>query len=100
DQSDVIFGIGCSFTETSFGVEMPKGKTIIHGTLAADHINKDIEATVGLVGDAALILDAIIAELDRRNVAARSWAYFADEIASVRAAWLSEWMPKLTSNQN
>ena len=28
DNSDVIFGIGCSFTETSFGVPMPKGKKI------------------------------------------------------------------------
>ena len=31
--SDVIFGIGCSFTSTNFGVAMPKGKTIIHATL-------------------------------------------------------------------
>ena len=32
-EADVIFGIGCSFTETSFGIAMPKGKTIIHSTL-------------------------------------------------------------------
>ncbi len=30
DNADVIFGIGCSFTETAFGVPMPKGKTMIH----------------------------------------------------------------------
>ena len=36
DQSDVILGIGCSFTETNFGVSMPKGKTIIHATLDPD----------------------------------------------------------------
>jgi thiamine pyrophosphate-dependent acetolactate synthase large subunit-like protein len=99
DEADVIFGIGCSFTETSFGVEMPRGKRVIHGTLAADHINKDYEAEVALVGDAALILDAMLAELDRRKVAKRAWTYAADEIARVRAAWLKEWMPKLTSNE-
>src|SRR5690606_30990569 len=97
DQSDVIFGIGCSFTETSFGVAMPRGKRVIHGTLAADHINKDIEAEVALVGDAALILEAMLAELERRGTSPRSWTYVADEIARVRAAWLKEWMPKLTS---
>ena len=51
-EADVIFGIGCSFTETSFGIAMPKGKTIIHSTLDPDHLNKDVEAKIGLVGDA------------------------------------------------
>lgn len=27
--ADVIFGIGCSFTETNFGVTMPKGKSVV-----------------------------------------------------------------------
>ena len=31
--ADVIFGIGCSFTETNFGIAMPKGKTFIHSTV-------------------------------------------------------------------
>ena len=100
DNADVIFGIGCSFTETSFGVEMPVGKRVIHSTLDFAHINKDYECEVAMVGDAALALDAMLAELDARKVAARPWTFFADEIASVRAAWLAEWMPKLTSSDN
>jgi len=56
-EADVIFGIGCSFTETSFAVAMPKGKTIIHSTIDPAHLNKDVEAKVGLVGDAGLVLD-------------------------------------------
>ena len=32
-EADVIFGIGCSFALTGFGVRMPTGKTIIHATL-------------------------------------------------------------------
>ena len=58
-EADVIFGIGCSFTETSFGIAMPKGKTIIHSTLDPNHLNKDVEAKIGLVGDAGLVLDAL-----------------------------------------
>ena len=63
--ADVIFGIGCSFTETSFGVGMPKGKTIIHSTLDPAHLNKDVECKVGLVGDAGLVLDALLEEVGR-----------------------------------
>src|SRR2546426_167288 len=33
--ADVIFGIGCSFATTNYGVAMPKGKVIIHATLDA-----------------------------------------------------------------
>src|SRR3569833_1292782 len=40
-EADVIFGIGCAFTETSFGVAMTKGKTIIHSTLDPAHLSKD-----------------------------------------------------------
>jgi acetolactate synthase-1/2/3 large subunit len=99
DEADLILGVGCSFTETSFGVQMPKGKRVVHATLDADHVNKDCEAEVALIGDAALTLDAVLAELDRRQVPQRSWTAVADEIAPVRAAWLAAWMPRLTSNE-
>jgi len=100
DASDIIFGIGCSFTETAFGVAMPPHKTVIHATLDPDHVNKDYRADVALVGDAGLTLDAILAELDRRGERQRPWTHVADEIVQVRSAWLAEWMPKLTSNES
>jgi acetolactate synthase-1/2/3 large subunit len=99
DNADVIFGVGCSFTETAFGVAMPKGKTIIHATLDPDHLNKDIVATLGLLGDAALTLDALLAELVTAVPAARDGGAVSREIAAVRDPWLAEWMPKLTSNE-
>ena len=37
-----MFGMGCSFTETWFGIAMPKGKTVIHTTLDPNHLNKDV----------------------------------------------------------
>ena len=63
-EADVIFGIGCSFTETNFGIAMPKGKTIIHSTLDPAHLNKDVEAKIGLIGDAGLVLDALLEEIN------------------------------------
>src|SRR5487761_795230 len=98
DQADLIFGIGCSFTETNFGVAMPKGKVMIHATLDPDHLNKDIACAIGLVGDAALTLEGILAEAKAFVPAPRDGAAVARGIAQMREAWLAEWQPKLTDN--
>ena len=98
-EADVIFGIGCSFALTGFGVQMPKGKTIIHATLDPMDLNKDVPAQYGLIGDAKLTLSALtkaMAAHDRASAEKRQ-----DEpsrIAALRDAWLGEWMPKLTNN--
>jgi thiamine pyrophosphate-dependent acetolactate synthase large subunit-like protein len=99
DRADVIFGIGCSFTETNFGVAMPKGKSIIHATLEPDHLNKDVPARIGLIGDAGLTLDALLARLATLVPVARDGSGVAREIAEVREEWLAAWKPKLTSNE-
>ncbi|MBD3648599.1 MAG: hypothetical protein HUJ31_14360, partial [Pseudomonadales bacterium] len=57
--ADVIFGIGCSFALTGFGVQMPRGKTIIHATLDPMDLNKDVPATHALTGAAQLTLPAL-----------------------------------------
>lgn len=97
-EADVIFGIGCSFTETSFGIAMPKGKTVIHSTLDPNHLNKDVEAAIGLVGDAGLVLDALLEEIGKTVTADRDASAVAAEIAASHKEWLAKWMPKLTSN--
>src|SRR2546421_430840 len=40
--ADLVFGIGCSFTRSSFATPMPKGKRIAHATLDPTDINKDV----------------------------------------------------------
>ncbi len=99
EQADVILGIGCSFALTGFGVQMPKEKTIIHATLDAMDLNKDVPAQHGLIGDAKLTLSALNSAMenhDKGPAAAR--AEIAQQIAALREEWLGEWMPKLTSN--
>src|SRR5437773_5458646 len=64
--SDLIFGIGCSFATTNYGVAMPKGKPIIHATLDPADINKDVSVEHALVGDAGLTLDALIVDVKHR----------------------------------
>ena len=98
--ADLIFGAGCSWTATPFNMQMPKGKKMVHLTLDPGDINKDIAAHLALVGDAALALDALIAEVsDRLKGKPRGrLASVTGEIRSLREEWLGHWMPKLTSN--
>lgn len=95
DRADLIFGIGCSFTETNFGVSMPKGKTVVHATLDPMDLNKDVPAALGLVGDAGLTLDALLAAL--AGEPARDPAPVAAEIAEGMERWLAEWAGKRES---
>ncbi len=102
--ADVIFGVGCSFALTGFGVQMPRGKTIIHATLDAKDLNKDVPAQHVMLGDAKLTLQALSGAMasleadDARDamVAARK-AEIPDTIKAMKSKWLSDWMPKLTS---
>jgi acetolactate synthase-1/2/3 large subunit len=98
-QADLIFGIGCSFSTTNYGVAMPKGKRIVHATLDPVDINKDVPAALALVGDAALILDALLAEVrDRLGGRPRGRASaVTQELKRLKAEWLAQWMPRLTA---
>ena len=99
-QADVIFGIGCSFTESSFAITIPKGKTIIHSTVDAVDINKSVICQHALIGDAKLTLQAVIEACRRKVSAKRDWTKVTAEIESVTAEWMREWQPRLTSNDN
>ena len=98
--ADVIFGIGCSFTTTNYGVPMPKGKVMIQATLDPADLAKDIPIDHALIGDAGLTLDALIAEVKARlhgKPRGRGPAV-TKEIATLKAEWLAQWMPRLTQN--
>jgi acetolactate synthase-1/2/3 large subunit len=97
--ADLILGIGCSFTKTNFGVDMPSGKAIIHATLDPIDVNKDVACEQALIGDAKLILEALLGELESLVADHRDPAPVADEIKAVREPWLAEWRPKLTSDE-
>jgi acetolactate synthase-1/2/3 large subunit len=92
--ADVILGIGCSFTETNFGQRMPTGPKVIHATLDPMHLHKDQRCEVGIAGDAALTLDALLAALPTK---ARDAAPVAAEIVAARAPWQAKWQAKLDS---
>ena len=100
-KTDLILGIGCSFTRTGFGVRIPEGKRVIHATLDPADINKDVPVETALVGDAGLILDGLVeAVRDRTNGTSESHAdAVKQEISTVKAEWLEQWKHKLSSDE-
>lgn len=99
-KADVIFGIGTSFTKTGFGPQVPEGKVILHSTNDSADVNKDRKAAHAAIGDAKLVLRALIDEVKRRtNGQGRQNGEVAEEIAAVKKAWLHQWMPQLTSDE-
>jgi acetolactate synthase-1/2/3 large subunit len=98
--ADFIFGIGCSFTRSSFATPMPKGKKIAHATLDPYAINKDVPVDLAAVGDAGLTLSALLDEVkDRLKGKPRDrLAAVAREIRGHKEEWMAKWMPRLTQS--
>ncbi len=100
-EADIVFGVGCSFAATIFGIAFPPGKTVIHSTLDPDDVNATLEAQYALVGDAKLTLDALVAELrEQVGEAGRGRAdAVSAEIRRIRDEWMADWSPKLSSDE-
>ena len=98
--ADLIFGIGCSFATTNYGVAMPKGKRIAHATLDPTDINKDLASELALVGDAGLTLQALLVEVkDRLKGGPRGrFSVVTQEIKNLKSEWLAQWTPRLTAD--
>jgi acetolactate synthase I/II/III large subunit len=100
-RADLILAIGSSLTKTSFGPPVPGGKTLIHSTNDAGDINKDYRADLGLVGDAALVIEALIEEVGRQRASRSNSALdsLKSEIASIKKGWLAEWKKHFESDE-
>jgi thiamine pyrophosphate-dependent acetolactate synthase large subunit-like protein len=100
-RADLVLGVGCSFAKSGFAVPIPGGKTLIHATNDADDINKDHPTACPLVGDARLVLAQLLEELRQQAGASGRPVNqtLRREIREVKDAWLSKWLPKLTSDE-
>jgi acetolactate synthase-1/2/3 large subunit len=100
-RADLILAIGSSLTKTSFGPPVPGGKTLIHSTNDAGDINKDYRADLGIVGDAALVIDALIEEVGRQRSSRSNTALdsLKTDIAGIKKGWLAEWKKHFESDE-
>ncbi|HEY2526799.1 MAG TPA: thiamine pyrophosphate-requiring protein, partial [Xanthobacteraceae bacterium] len=100
-RTDVVLAIGSSLTRTNFGPAVPSRKIIVHSTNEPTDINKDYRVDQGILGDAALVIEALIAELARQRRARgdHELAMLKDEIAASKRAWQQEWAKHLDSDE-
>jgi acetolactate synthase-1/2/3 large subunit len=99
--ADLVFGAGASFSISSFAAPIPKGKVAIQLTVDDCDLNKDYDAQHLLLGDAKLVLRQIIEEVTKLLGPAgrKGDDRVVREIRSTKDAWLSEWLPRLTSDE-
>ena len=100
-QSDLVFGVGCSFTRIHYGMNLLNSKAIIHITNSSDDLNKDYSPDHAVIGDAKLVLKDLISEVKSQLKENASFEKFdfSNELNSVKESWFKQWNPKLTSNE-
>jgi acetolactate synthase-1/2/3 large subunit len=100
-RADLVLAIGSSLTRTSFGPSVPRGKTIIHSSNDPADINKDYRADLALVGDAALVIDALIDEVKRQRPMRDRAALtvLTEEITALKKSWLADWAKHFESDE-
>ena len=98
DESDLLFGVGCSFTATSFGLAIPPGKRVIHATLDPLDIDKSVPSELALAGDAKLTLAALLTAVKRRVPERRDASKVAQAIQDTERDWLARWEGKRSSD--
>jgi acetolactate synthase-1/2/3 large subunit len=104
-KADCVFAVGSSLTRTPFGPSVPPGKTLIHSTNDASYINMEFVVDHAVVGDAALVLEALIAEVSRQKGQSgtarggNALASLKEEVAAGKQAWLGEWEKFLSSDE-
>ena len=80
--ADCIVGMGSSLTRNHWAPQIPNGKTIIHCTNDPADINKEFATEAAILGDAKLVLEALIAEIGTKQ---RTTDDVAAEVAAVGA---------------
>ncbi len=101
NRADLVLAIGSSLTVTNFGPSVPPGKIIIHATNDPGDINKEYKVDHALVGDAALVIDALIAEIGKQKGPGGGNALVSlkEEVAAGKKAWLESWAKLLDSDE-
>ena len=100
-QADLVLAIGSSLTKTPFGPGVPADKSIIHATNEPSDINKDYRAALGIVGDATLVIEALIKELKNKAGDERAGRRqeLEGEISEINKSWRADWQDHLSSNE-
>ncbi|MEE2760163.1 MAG: thiamine pyrophosphate-dependent enzyme, partial [Pseudomonadota bacterium] len=92
--ADWVFAIGSSLTTSPFNPNMPPGKLVIHATNNVDDINKDVPSEIAIIGDAKLVLQAMV---DAVQNSALEKPIMRQDVRAAKELWLEEWAQHLNS---
>jgi acetolactate synthase-1/2/3 large subunit len=98
-RSDLVFGVGCSFTRGGFSAPIPSGKRLVQVTNDPRDVDKDYPIDHAVIGDARLVLRQVIDEVRRQIGKVRGGDAVAAEVGEARQSFLREWLPRLTSEE-
>ena len=102
EKADLILGLGTSFTHSSYITPFPtQGKTFVQLTNWEGDLSKDYPIDYGVIGDAKGTLVLVNEEVRERvgSEGVRERDDVAAEVAAKREAFMREWMPLLTSDE-
>jgi acetolactate synthase-1/2/3 large subunit len=92
-KADRVVAIGSSLTRTPWGPKVANGKKIVHLTNDPADIGKEFPTEAAALGDAKLVLEALIAEIGNKRRANGTIA----ELCAVKEEWRKEWLAELNS---
>lgn len=97
---DLLLAIGSSLSLGHFRHKIPdaQGKTIIHGTVDEMDINKNYRVDHPLLGDAKLVLQALIEELSSQAGGVGRNQGLIDEIRSAKEQFMAKYRLLMESN--
>lgn len=93
--ADVILGVGTSLTRSLYITALPAAAALGQITDDPADVGRGYPVDFACVGDARLVLEQLLAELDG---AGRSDRGAAAAVADAHAGFRERWMPRLTSN--
>ncbi len=100
-KADFVLGVGAGFSTTTFNAPLPAGVPVAQVTNAIEDLNKEHAIDYGAIGDARLVLRQMIEEVRRQAGADGPDGRHgvAAEVAAIKAEFLSEWTPRLRSDE-
>ena len=99
-KSDLILAIGWSQVPNPFGNTIPSGKPIIQVTIDDMDINWKYNVNHAIIGDAKLVLNQLIKEVEDQGVAnRRAQKKLIEEIQVAKEEQISKYKSYLTSNE-
>jgi thiamine pyrophosphate-dependent acetolactate synthase large subunit-like protein len=96
-QADLVLGIGTSFTRSLYITPLPRQAILGQITDDRRDLATGYDVAFGCIGDARLVLGQLLEALGETQGGRREAT--ESEIATVRAAFMEEWLPRLTGEE-